>query len=114
MKACTDLTGHWPQATGQRDSIHLELREHSPSLAQVAQYLGHTDVAITEDDIQHVSTLEFLNLTSILSESHVSESIYVKFEELYLVSTHLLLSVQVGAAPELGLSGFIRELPVWG
>ena len=36
----TDLTGHWPQATGQRDSIHLELREHSPSLAQVAQYLG--------------------------------------------------------------------------
>ena len=83
-------------------------------MAQVAQYLGHTDVAITEDDIQHVSTLEFLNLTSILSESHVSESIYVKFEELYLVSTHLLLSVQVGAAPELGLSGFIRELPVWG
>ena len=80
----TDLTGHWPQATGQRDSIHLELREHSPSLAQVAQYLGRE--AHTQQSRKTTSNTSPLWSSSIfvsmLSESHDSDSIYVKFEEL--------------------------------
>ena len=85
------LTAHWSQATGHWDNIHRGLRSHSPSLDQVAQYLNI---------FQH----------KIINKSRYLISYWAKI--------HLLTSVQDGLDPVglegLGLSGFIRELPVWG